>query len=327
MGEKVRVALIGAGSLANSVHYPALCSMADVEIVGLCDLDVDKLRQTCARFDIAYSCTDYHQLLDETAPDAVYAIMPPHVLFDVAMDVLVRGHHLFVEKPPGVTTLQTRSLARVAAESQLVTAVGFQRRYHPMVQACWQQVTKQGPVHQTVACFYKNMPAQELHPYYRGAIDIVRSDAIHAIDALRYYCGLSEIASVSSEIRKLDSWYDVSFNALVVFENGAVGVLLANWRTGKRTLRFEFHSLGASAFADADGRGEVFVNNAPEPVLSTTAAQHVNSDEPHVVQGFLAESRAFINAVKTGRPLHNSLEDAVKTMELADLIYASAINR
>jgi predicted dehydrogenase len=196
-----------------------------------------------------------------------------------------------------------------------------------MVQACWQEVTKNGPIHQTVACFYKNVPPQELHPYYRGAIDIVRSDAIHAIDALRYYSGLSEVESVSSEIRKLDSWYDVSFNALVVFKNGAVGVLLANWRTGKRTLRFEFHSLGASAFVDADGRGEVFVNNAQEPILSTTATEYVSSEETHVVQGFLAENRAFINAVKTGRPLHNGLEDAVKTMELADMIYACAINR
>ncbi|NLF02215.1 MAG: Gfo/Idh/MocA family oxidoreductase [Anaerolineales bacterium] len=324
---KVRVALIGAGSLANQVHYPALTSLADVEIVGLCDLDAGRLARTAERFGIRYTCRDYRQMLEDTQPEAVYALMPPHVLFDVAMDILQRGHHLFIEKPPAVTTLQAEALAREAARQHLITGVGFQRRYHPLVRACWEEVTRKGPVHQAVACFYKSMPPQETHPYYRGAIDIARSDAIHVVDALRYYCGLSEVQAVSSEVRRLDCWYDVSFNSLVAFKNGSIGILLANWRTGKRTLKFEFHSLGASAFVDADGVGEVFADNAAEPVIRATASEYVASEEMHVVQGFLAENRAFIDAVKTGQPVHNNLEDAVKTMQLVDRIYNSAINR
>ncbi|MBT4815665.1 MAG: gfo/Idh/MocA family oxidoreductase, partial [Lentisphaerae bacterium] len=35
--EKVRVALIGAGGMANRVHYPSLATFDDVELVGLCD--------------------------------------------------------------------------------------------------------------------------------------------------------------------------------------------------------------------------------------------------------------------------------------------------
>ena len=325
--DRVRVALIGAGQMANAFHYPSLVSFEDVTIVGLCDVNRERLKSTANKFNIGKSFEDYRRMLDETNPDAVYALMPPHVLFDVAADVLDRGKHLFIEKPPAVTTFQTESLARLSRDRDVVTAVGFQRRYHPLINRCWEEVKKKGPVHQAVACFYKNMPPSDVHPYYRGAIDILRTDAIHAVDSLRYYCGLSEVKSVASEIRNLDAWYANSFNAIVHFENDAVGILLANWRTGRRFFKFEFHSCGASAFADADEKGEVWADNVREPALSMTYAQAAGSDEGHIAQGFRAENRAFVDAVKDDRQVHNNLADSAKTMRLADMIYENAINR
>jgi len=103
---RIRVALIGAGKMANTVHYPSLADFDDVEIVGLCDLNAERLEDTARQFRIPRTFVDYRRMLDETAPDAVYALMPPHHLFDVAADVLERGTPLFIEKPPAVTTFQ-----------------------------------------------------------------------------------------------------------------------------------------------------------------------------------------------------------------------------
>ena len=61
--EKVRVALIGAGAMANAVHYPSLASFDDVELVGLCDLDPQKLAQTAAKFNISDTFSDYRRML------------------------------------------------------------------------------------------------------------------------------------------------------------------------------------------------------------------------------------------------------------------------
>jgi len=265
-------------------------------------------------------------MLDRVRPDAVYALMPPHVLFDVAMDVLDRGHHLFVEKPPAVTTAQTEALARRASAKNLVTAVGFQRRYHPLVNRCWEEVRKKGPVQQVGACFYKCSAPSDAYPYYRGAIDLLHCDAIHAVDALRYYAGLAEVRSVASEVRRLDCWYPVSFNALVCFANDVVGLLKINWRVGRRWFKLEFHACGASAMVDTDGEGAAWADGRNEPSFASTYTQFAGTDQEHVVQGFWAESRAFIDGVKAGAPPHNSLQDSVKSMELVDRIYASAIN-
>ena len=325
--DEVKVALIGAGGFANVAHYPSLAVFDDVELVGVCDLDEQRRTETAEKLGVSRTFDDHRTMLDETKPDAVYAIMPPHVLFDVAMDVLDRGIPLCIEKPPAVTTFQARCMAKLAAAKGVVTAVGFQRRYHPMVHQCWDAVRAKGDVHQTVVSYYKNCPPHTLPPYYRGAIEILRCDAIHAVDAVRYYCGLSPVKSVASEIRTLDGWYDVTYNTIVQFENGCVGVLLINWRVGKRFLQFEFHACGASAFADADGEGKVWMDNEDAPAVSTTIAEAGGCDEFRVVQGFEALDRAFVDAVKTGRPVHNDFEDAVRTMELVDAIQANAINR
>ena len=50
--KRVRLALIGAGGMANSVHYPSLAEMDDVELVALCDLVEDKLHSTADKFGI-----------------------------------------------------------------------------------------------------------------------------------------------------------------------------------------------------------------------------------------------------------------------------------
>ena len=41
-GNKVKVAMVGAGTMANNVHYPSLASFSDVEFAGICDLRADR---------------------------------------------------------------------------------------------------------------------------------------------------------------------------------------------------------------------------------------------------------------------------------------------
>jgi len=327
MSKKVSLALIGAGGMANAMHYPSVTSFDDVEIVGLCDIDAGKLKTTSERFGIKNTFSDYREMLDKTKPDAVYALMPPYMLFDIAMDILERGHNLFIEKPPAVTVEQTQALAKSAKDKGLITSVGFQRRYHPTVRKSADMVAEKGKIHQVVSCFYKCLPPAETHPYYRGAIDILRCDAIHALDALRFYAGLPEVKKVVSEVRTLDCWYPVSFNAMIYFDNDVIGILQANWRTGKRIFKFEFHGLDASAYVDIDKTATVYYDGNEDPVFDVTVNEYAESEEPYIVQGFYAENRAFIDAVKSGKELHNNLADAVKTMQLADMIYQNTINK
>ncbi len=203
MADKVRVGFIGAGNLANSIHYPCLASLPDVELVANCDLVVDKARETAERFGIPQTFTDYEEMLAEVDPQVVYVIMPPQHLYAPAAAVLQQGRHLFVEKPLAMTTKQAQMLAYFAEEHSCLTAVGFQRRHIPAMTALKQRVEERGPIHQATVSFLKggrNRPLDEPAAVYGGVIDCLTVDGIHAVDNLRFLCG-GEVEEVSARVR------------------------------------------------------------------------------------------------------------------------------
>jgi predicted dehydrogenase len=318
---KVRVALIGAGGMANGVHYPSLAGFDDVELVGLCDLVEEKLNSSADRFGIEKRYTDYRKLIEETQAQAVYVLMPPHHLFDLAIYALEAKLHLFIEKPPGVTAEQTRQMALAAEKSDVLAMVGFNRRYIPLLVKCRDLVRERGEMLHCVSTFYKHHFAG---PYYKGAVDILTCDCIHAVDTLRWMAG-ADVLDVVGDVRTLcDETYTNAYNALVRFDNDCSGVLLGNWCVGKRVHTFEMHAKGISAFVDCNSVAHVYQDNREEG-LTLSATEVAGSEENRVYYGFEAQSRHFIDCIQTGAEPCSSMADAVKTMELVQSIYQTSL--
>ena len=156
--EKIRIALIGGGGMANGVHYPSLAAFDDVKLVGLCDLVPSKLQATAERFQIEKTFTDYKQMLEATSPDAVYVLMPPQHLFAPVIHCLSQGHHVFIEKPPGVTLHQTQEMALAAEEHNCKTMVGFNRRFIPLMRQVKGIVEEKGPIIQCMSHIPQKTP-------------------------------------------------------------------------------------------------------------------------------------------------------------------------
>ncbi|MDE2887901.1 MAG: Gfo/Idh/MocA family oxidoreductase [Gemmatimonadota bacterium] len=318
----VRVAMIGAGGRATSAHYPSLKALNGVEMVAVSELSEQRMADAAARFGIPGQYPDYRQMIEKVKPDAVYTIMPPHHLYDIAATVMEAGCHLFIEKPPAMTTEQTRQMALIAQKHEVLTGVTFQRRFAPVIRYGKELCEKRGAVHSAVATFYKNAVGGA--PYYRGAIDILTSDAIHAVDTLRYLCG-GEVASVASDVRREDATHTNIYLALVKFSSGATGVLLTNWMTGRRIFSVEIHSPGISVFGDPEEGGRVFADNKDEPVEVLDPFRLGGGDDTWRAYGAYDINRHFMDCVRVGKQPETCFDDAVKTMELVDLIYQSQI--
>lgn len=316
--ESVRVAFVGAGSLANSVHYPSVSEMPDVEIVGIAELNEDRMAATAAKYGVERTFTDYREMLTSVDADAVYVLMPPHHLFDIAVNVMKSGRHLFIEKPPGVTAYQTAALAELADKQGVKAMCAFNRRHIPLLLWAREQVEARGPINQCVSTFYKHHTGGH---YYDGAIDILTCDAVHAVDTLRWLAG-GEVTDVTSSVKAIGAPFKNAFNAIVEFDTGATGVLLANWMTGGRVHTWELHAAGGSAFVDGDAEARV---TTPDGVTARTTQEVAGSDSSHHYYGFYGESRHFIDCIKEDRAPTSHLGDAVKTMQLVDAIYASSI--
>lgn len=311
---KVKVCMIGAGSMASNAHYPSVTQVPGAEVAAVAELIDERAEKAKATWGIPRSYRNYHEMLDKEKPDAVYVIMPPQDIREIVNACLRAKANVFMEKPPGLSTYQIRHWARVARESGVFGMVGFNRRYIPPLQRAKAFVEKHGgPVRLCVSCFYKGNASPN---YYDGIMDALRCDAIHAVDYLRFACG-GDVSETAHMVSAFGADEPNCWQAMVRFDNGAAGVFKAFWNSGGRQHWFELHAEGASAYIDPDGAGWMLADDGKvrEDMDNRRGDQKMN-----VHYGHLNQAAYFIECVRNCEPPHANFDDAVKTMELVDAI-------
>ncbi|NLS79489.1 MAG: Gfo/Idh/MocA family oxidoreductase [Chloroflexi bacterium] len=314
----VRVAMIGAGRMANSVHYPSLASFADVEIAAICDIDAERLHTTADKYGVERRYLDYRQMVAEIAPDAVYVIGQPHIMYDIWTWCLAQGLNLYIEKPMGLSIHQARALAHLADQHSCITQVSFQRRACPLVVQLRDECLRRGPIVHASCKFYKC----NIEPFL-GARDHMMDDTVHSIDTVRWMCG-GEVAEIHSVCKRVGV-PDINFiSATLEFDNGATGFIVNSWSSGKRIFAVEMHAPGIYAEAEHEGKGYLYADGDAQGVAYDTR-EVAGSDQLYIYGGFQAKNREFIDAVKGGPRPGSHFGDAVKTMEVAERILAQAL--
>lgn len=313
----VRVAFIGAGAMAAKVHYPSLSSFDDVEICGICDLDPIRLNKLADQYHIENRFSNYRKMIEQTAPDAVYVIGPPHLMYDIWVWCLENKQNLFIEKPMGVTLHQSRCLAYLAEKNQCITQVSFQRRRAPMVVMLRDKCLERGPIVHGVCRFYKCLAK----PHLMGP-DHMMDDGVHAIDALRWICG-GDVVSVHSVCKRIGT-PDINFiSATLEFDNGSTGYLINSWTSGRRVFDVEIHARGICVEAEPEDQAVVYADGDTKGVFYDTKTVSGSALE-YVYGGFQATNREFIDSVIYNKLPSSHFGDAIKTMEVAETILAQA---
>src|SRR5438132_5575423 len=110
MGQsKVGVGVIGVGGISGHVHLPGLQLCPQAEIVALCDLNPDLLRQRAEEYGVVHTFTEYADLLQHPAVDAVVTATPTIQHAPIALAAIAAGKHVLVEKQLGMTYAETVS--------------------------------------------------------------------------------------------------------------------------------------------------------------------------------------------------------------------------
>ncbi len=123
----IRVGLIGAGKMGVS-HLSILGAHPDVEMVGVSDttkmvLDVFKKYSS-------FPCySDYEEMLDKARPDAVFVAVPTKFHASMVKKLLLKGKHVFAEKPLCLNATEGKDLVELAAKKNLVNQVGYHNKF------------------------------------------------------------------------------------------------------------------------------------------------------------------------------------------------------
>lgn len=130
--KKVKLGIIGAGSLSTKKIYPSLSYIPEVTLEAVCDLDEEKAKYNAEKFGANLVFTDMEKMLDKAELDAAIICIGPEQHAKLAPVVLKAGLPVYTEKPPSVNAKGALAVVRVAEETGLLCMTAFKKRYTPL---------------------------------------------------------------------------------------------------------------------------------------------------------------------------------------------------
>jgi len=99
VSEPLRVAVIGAGAIAQVAHLPVLRKLPGMEVAAICDSDLGKAQALASRFEVKDTYDDIEDVLRYVHADAVVICTPNHLHESHIIAALSGGKHVLCEKP------------------------------------------------------------------------------------------------------------------------------------------------------------------------------------------------------------------------------------
>lgn len=138
----IRSAVIGAGRVAQQ-HLACLTSLANVQLVGVCDLSRALAESAADRFGVPAWFTDHRRMLAEAKPEVVHITTPAASHYRLAQDCLNADMHVFLEKPATVDFEQFSALKALAEARGKVLVEDYNYLFNEPVRRLLDEV-KQG---------------------------------------------------------------------------------------------------------------------------------------------------------------------------------------
>ncbi|MCK4991755.1 MAG: Gfo/Idh/MocA family oxidoreductase, partial [Bacteroidales bacterium] len=125
--ERINVGVIGCGGMANA-HMEALLKMKEsdnIEIAAVCDIYTKRLDKA-KELTKAQAFKKYQEILRIKDIDYVLIATPEHWHYQMTLDAIDAGKHIYVEKPMTHTIEQAKDITEKIAMAKLKLQVGVQ---------------------------------------------------------------------------------------------------------------------------------------------------------------------------------------------------------
>ena len=124
----LRVAIVGCGKIADA-HAEQIQRIPGAEIAAVCDREELMARQLCDRFAVRRWFSDIAVMLDSIRPEVVHITTPPQSHYELGMQCLRAGCHVYMEKPFTVNAGEARTLIDAAVANGRKMTVGHDYQF------------------------------------------------------------------------------------------------------------------------------------------------------------------------------------------------------
>ena len=306
---RTRVGIVGAGNIAAIAQLPTLVKRDDVDLVALVSRRPDPV-PLMRRWGFGAAYQTVEDMLGSEELDAVFVLTPRSEHAHAVDACLRRDVDVFCEKPLAPSVEEAEHLAELADQRGRILMVDFNRRYAPVYAAGRDAFGSAGA---TFCVAQKNRPGSE----YRATFE----NAIHMVDLLRWYCG-GEAVDVTAHTAGDDPWQEDGTTAIIRFDTGNTGVLVAARTAGAWNEKLDAYGAGRSAEVQAPESVSITIDGVTTTRnLSSEAFGWATATE---TLGFAEAVHHFLDRIKDRRPPLTSGRDAVATQKLLDRILTSA---
>ncbi|MFJ8630186.1 Gfo/Idh/MocA family protein [Streptomyces sp. NPDC093568] len=338
-------------------HYPRLPLRP--RLVTVAEEVPGRAEEAAAQFGFDSTTRDWREVAADPRVRAVSITAPNFLHREIGVAMAEAGKHIWIEKPVGLTAEDARAVADAAAEAGVRSAVGFNYRNAPAVEAARELIAagELGTVtHVRIRLFsdYAAHPQGALTWRYerqRGGSGVLGDLASHGADLARFLLG--DIASLTADTAifvpersrptgataghtlatgELGPVENEDYvNCLLRFASGARGVLEAcRVSVGEQNnYGFEVHGTKGAVFWDFRRMGELGVSRGTayqdQPV--STVYVGPGDGEFGAFQPGAANAMGYddLKVVEAYRLLRSIAENSPHGATLADAVHSAAV--
>lgn len=170
---------------------------AEPELIACSDSIAERAEATSQRHGFKRAHTDWRFLIDDPQIDIIDITTPNYLHLEIVRAAAAAGKHINCEKPVGRFPAETAKIARIAREAGILSFVGFNYRWAPMVLHARNliQTRRLGEVTHYRGRFFSMYGSDPLSPlswrYLReyGGLGALNDIMAHVIDMALYLVG------------------------------------------------------------------------------------------------------------------------------------------
>lgn len=342
---KIKVAVIGCGTIANNSHIPSYMANEKAEIKYFCDIIPERAKAAVEKYGCGEAIEDYRIALDDPEIEAISVCTPNYCHSEISIAALEKGKNVLCEKPAARTYAEALEMQKAQQKYGKVLNIGVVNRFNYAVNKMKEIIDsgELGDIYHVYASFRSHRSIPGLGGDFTtksvAGGGVLIDWGVHFLDIVMYCCGDPEAKSVSSEKfsklgvdkenyvyegmwagpPKLDGTYDVEESIVgVVRTEGPVISFNGAWaqNIGENEMYIDF-------MGDKGGirlhYGKHFVKYSVENgMLSETTYKYQASNM------FQNEINAFLDCIDSGEVLPSTINTNILTSKLMDAIYRSS---
>jgi predicted dehydrogenase len=298
----LKIAIIGGGRIVQRAHLPLLTRLAQVQIIGVAELDATVRQTLHSAYPQLRLVADYAELLPSA--DAVLVALPP-TEYQPILAAFAAGKHVYVEKPMTNTVTAADQIVQAWQQAGTVGMVGYNFRFNPLAQQT-AALLQQGALGQIrlICTTFSTTPPYGAWKLRRSSGGGVLWDLIaHDLDLLRYWLK-GEFSLLATH---LHSYHSEEDNAALLWQT-ADNVPMQMWAGLHAPFQHRIEFIGAHGQLELDfaisTQVRVRHNSRFQRLLDLLPAPYIGQKLRAVGQepSYAPAWAAFLQAIAQGTP-------------------------